>query len=163
MEREMNQRSIKSVSVVFFTIVAILLVMEGGSLSGEFPETMEKKVVLKVISSMRQYYERRRVTSFLGLFSRRKFPSFISFKRAVEDDFNMNTNISLRKTSERLSISHGMAVHQAMWEKQYRTIAPFPYQGRRLKRVCGHVRIYLEKEREGWKVINLHGYPIFGL
>jgi len=148
---------------LFVTIVAVSLLWCYGSF-GEGPSgASDRREVRRVIDKMENYYERRSVSRFLGLFSRRKFSNLITFKRAVENDFNMNTNISLRKTSERLSVARGRAIHQAMWEKQYRPILISPHQGRRLKRLRGNVRIYLEKERGGWKVIDLQGYPIFGL
>ncbi len=123
----------------------------------------ERAAVKRVIDQMERYYEARRVTRFLSLFSRRKFPRLISFKQAVENDFNMNRQIRLRRTSERLTVSRGMAVHQATWQKQFMPMMISPHGGSRMKRVSGAVRIYLEKEGASWKVINLQGYPIFGL
>ena len=149
--------------ILFVCVAAVSLLLCYGSFGGESPEASARREVRRVIDKMENYYERRSVSRFLGLFSRRKFSNLITFKRAVENDFNMNTNISLRKTSERISISHGKAIHQAMWEKQYRPILASPRQGRRFKRLRGNVRIYLEKERGVWKIINLQGYPIFGL
>ncbi len=158
----MIKRTGKSVLLFAFIMIAPLLLCYG-SYGGELSETSDRKDVRRVVNKMENYYERRSVTRFLGLFSRRKFSNLITFKRAVENDFNMNTNITLRKTSERISVSRGRAIHQAMWEKQYRPILTSPRQGRRFRRIRGNVRIYLEKERGTWKVISLQGYPIFGL
>jgi len=69
----------------------------------------------------------------------------------------------LRRTSERLTVSEGMAVHQATWQKQFMPMIISPHEGRRMKRVSGPVRIYLQKEGKAWKIINIRGYPIFGL
>ena len=158
----MIKRTGKPVFLLTF-VVAVSLLLCYGSFGGEPSGASDRKDVRRVINKMENDYERRSVTRFLGLFSRRKFSNLITLKRAVENDFNMNTNISLRKTSERISISRGRAIHQAMWEKQYRPILTSPRQGRRFKRIRGNVRIYLEKERSAWKVISLQGYPIFGL
>jgi len=158
----MIERTGKPVFLLTF-IVAVSLLLCYGSFGGEPSGASDRKDVRRVIHKMENDYERRSVTRFLGLFSRRKFSNLITFKRAVENDFNMNTNISLRKTSERISISRGRAIHQAMWEKQYRPILTSPRQGRRFRRIRGNVRIYLEKERGAWKIISLQGYPIFGL
>ena len=149
--------------LLFGFIVTGSLLLCYGSFGRALSESANREDVLRVVNKMENYYERRSVSRFLGLFSRRKFFNLISFKRAVENDFNMNTSISLRKTSGRLNVFHGKAIYQAMWEKQYRPILTSPRQGRRLKRLRGNVRIYFEKEQGVWKVINLQGYPIFGL
>ena len=126
-------------------------------------ESREKAEVKRVIDQMERYYEGRKVTRFMSLFSRRKFPNLISFKHAVENDFNMNRDIRLRRTSERLTVSKDMAVDQATWQKQFMPMIVSPHEGSRMKRVSGTVRIYLQKEGKNWKIINIQGYPIFGL
>jgi hypothetical protein len=123
----------------------------------------EKSEVKRVIDQMERYYEARKVSRFMSLFSWKKFPNLISFKQAVENDFNMNRDIRLRRTSERLTVSKNMAVDQAMWQKQYLPMVISPHGGSRMKRIRGPVRIYLEKEGRRWKIINIQGYPIFGL
>ncbi len=131
--------------------------------AGSYDVNGEKAEVKRVIDQMERYYERRKLTRFMSLFSRRKFSNLISFQNAVQNDFNMNRDIRLRRTSERLTVSKGMAVHQATWQKQYMPMIVSPHEASRMKRVSGTVRIYLEKEGKAWKIINIQGYPIFGL
>jgi len=148
-----------SVLVIFglLSFLAVSIVAEA------YDANREKAEVKRVIDQMERYYERRKVTRFMSLFSRRKFPNLISFQNAVENDFNMNRDIRLRRTSERLTVSKGMAVHQATWQKQFMPMIASPHEGSRMKRVSGTVRIYLQKEGKAWKIINIQGYPIFGL
>ncbi len=142
----------------------IALLPKGNLKAALYNETREKSEVKRVIEQMERYYERRRVSQFMALFSRRKFPNLIAFRNAVENDFNMNRNVRLRRTSERLTVSKGMAVHQALWHKQYMPMITSPLEGKsKMKRISGTVRIYLEKEGQTWKIINIQGYPIFGL
>ncbi len=146
-----------------FFLVFIFLTMPG-VVSPRVPaHSSDRQVVMRAIHKMERDYEQRRLSAFMGLFSRGRFPNLIGFRRAVENDFNTNTNIALRRNNEYLSISKSMAVYQAMWTKQYRPLMVSPHERRRLRRISGNVRIYFEKERESWKVINIQGYPIFGL
>ncbi len=145
------------------TFVSFTLLLSGTSAPSQNPGDPDRQAVIRLINKMEYYYEHRRLTPFIGLFSRRKFPNLISFRQAVENDFDTNTNITLRKSGGRLTVSHGMAVFQATWTKQFRPLLISPHEDRRMKRISGNVRIYFQKEKNGWKVINLQGYPIFGL
>ena len=152
---------------VFFTVITLimglLLLISLGWAGNYENEASERDEVKRVIDNMERAYERESVTQFMGFISRRKFPNLIAFRRAVENDFNLNRQIRLRRTSERLTLSKGMAIHQATWQKQYMPMMISPHGGSRMRRVSGTVRIYLEKEKSGWKVINIQGYPIFGV
>jgi len=154
----------KSVFFAVITLIMGLLLLISLGWAGKYEnEASERDEVKRVIDRMERAYERESVTQFMGFISRRKFPNLIAFRRAVENDFNLNRQICLRRTSERLTLSKGMAVHQSTWQKQYMPMMISPHGDSRMRRVSGTVRIYLQKEKSGWKVINIQGYPIFGV
>ena len=156
-------RANKNIRILLIAIVSIgILQITRWSWGAETYNTgRERDAVKRVIDRMERYYEQRRVTQFMSLFSWRKFPNLIPLQNAVENDFNMNRDIRLRRTSERLTVSKGMAVDQATWLKQYMPMLVSPHGGSRMKRVSGTVRIYLEKEGPGRSSI-FRGTPSLG-
>ena len=110
-----------------------------------------------MINKLEDYYERRKVTKFIDLFSETKFYNYIAFKEAVEGDFDLYKDIRLKRIDERLYLADKRAIYQAVWEKQYRPSLNSPFARQR-----GLVRIMLERFGEQWKIIDLQGYPIFG-
>lgn len=117
----------------------------------------DQEAIYKVINKLEDYYERRKVTKFIDLFSQQKFFNYIAFKEAVEGDFDLYKDIRLKRIDERLYLSENRAIYQAVWEKQYRPSLNAPFERQR-----GLVRIMLEKFGGKWKIIDLQGYPIFG-
>ncbi len=159
----MRKGNIRLVAALMAIFGCLFVLTSGAGARETYNVNRERSEVKRVIDQMERSYESERVSRFMSLFSRRKFPNLISFQQAVENDFNMNRDIRLRRTSERLTVSRKMAVDQAMWQKQYMPIVLSPHVGSRMKRISGAVRIYLEKEGSHWKIINIQGYPIFGL
>ncbi len=159
--------SLKHKKRFLFLIVTLIMglsLIVGVGWAGNYEnEAKERDEIKRVIDKMERDYERESVSQFMRFFSRRKFPNLIAFRNAVENDFNLNRQIRLRRTSERLALSKGMAVYQATWQKQYMPMIISPHGGSRMRHLSGTVRIYLQKEKNGWRVINIQGYPIFGV
>lgn len=139
-------------------LIVVLLIVSGmpRSLRAAVTES-DQKAIYKVINKLEGYYERRKATKFIDLFSQRKFFNYIAFKEAVEGDFDLYKDIRLKRTDERLYLAERRAIYQATWEKQYRPSLNAPFQKQR-----GQVRIMLEKFGDKWKIIDMQGYPIFG-
>jgi len=120
-------------------------------------EETEQEAIYKVINKLEDYYERRKITRFIDLFSQQKFFNYIAFKEAVEGDFDLYKDIRLKRIDERLYLAQSRAIYQAVWEKQYRPSLNAPFERQR-----GLVKIMLEKFGGKWKIIDLQGYPVFG-
>gem|GEM_PF-2452967 len=145
---------------VFISVLIMALFLGGfvlGSPARAKMEETDQEAIYKVISKLEDYYERRKITKFIDLFSQQKFFNYIAFKEAVENDFDLYKDIRLKRIDERLYLAESRAIYQAVWEKQYRPSLNAPFERQR-----GLVRIMLEKFGGKWKIIDLQGYPIFG-
>jgi len=142
--------------VLWGVCFALLAVLPGITQQALCKET-DKEAIYKVVNKLEDYYERRKASKFIDLFSRRKFFNYIAFKKAVENDFDLYRNIQLKRLDERLYLSDVNAIYQAVWEKQYRSTLSSPLQRQR-----GLVRIMFEKYADRWWIVDLQGYPIFG-
>jgi len=143
--------------VVLWGVCFALLAVLPGITQRALCEETDKEAIYKVVNKLEDYYERRKSSKFIDLFSKRKFFNYISFKKAVENDFDLYRNIQLKRLDERLYLSDVNAIYQAVWEKQYRPTLSSPFQTQR-----GLVRIMLEKYAGKWWIIDLQGYPVFG-
>ncbi len=144
---------------LFVTINLLLLLIIPNILPPvpAFCKETDETAIYKVINKLKDFYERRKPTQFLDLFSKRKFYNYISFKSAVENDFDLYRDIRLKRMSEHLYLSKTNAIYRAVWEKRYRNSLDSPFQKQR-----GLVTILLEKRAGRWWIVDLQGYPIFG-
>ncbi len=143
--------------IILWSVCFVLLAALPGIAEKAFCVETDKEAIYKVVNKLEDYYERRKASKFIDLFSRRKFFNYITFKKAVENDFDLYRNIQLKRLNERLYLSDVNAIYQAVWEKQYRPTLSSPFQRQR-----GLVRIMFEKYAGRWWIIDLQGYPIFG-
>ena len=150
----------KKYNRVFLTLLfSLLFLLPAGFVHPVWAAMTEtdQEAIYKVINKLEEYYERRRLSKFIDLFSEQKFYNYIAFKEAVEGDFDLYKDIRLKRIDERLYLAESRAIYQAVWEKQYRPSLNAPFERQR-----GLVRIMLEKFGGKWKIIDLQGYPIFG-
>ena len=150
----------KRLHKIFMSVLIVALFLGGfvlGSPAHAKMEEADQEAIYKVINKLEDYYERRKITKFIDLFSQQKFFNYIAFKEAVEGDFDLYKDIRLKRIDERLYLAESRAIYQAVWEKQYRPSLNAPFERQR-----GLVRIMLEKFGGKWKIIDLQGYPIFG-